>query len=134
MSEPLWLTVRDVVNLHSEQLAIFGGPAGIRDLGLLESAITRPINRWHYGERDIAELAAQYAFGIVRNHPFVDGNKRAAFAACMVFLRLNGVAFAPDHAEATAAFLGLAAGEIDDSGLAQWIRDRSKGTSESPRA
>ena len=102
---PSWLTTRDVINLHREQLALFGGPVGLRDEGLLASAISKPINRWAYGERDAAVLAAAYAFGIAKNRPFVDGNKRAAFAALMVFLRLNDVAFAPDPAVATAAVL-----------------------------
>ena len=123
MSEPIWLTVQDVAGLHSEQLAIFGGPAGIRDQGLLESALSRPVNRRNYGESDLAVLAAAYAFGIVKNHPFVDGNKRASFAALMVFLRINEIAFAPDIAVATAAVVALAAGEIDETGFARWIRD-----------
>jgi death on curing protein len=124
MSEPKWLTVRDMVALHAEQLAIFGGPPGIRDAGLLESALDRPRNKWAYGERDLAALAAAYAFGLSRNHPFVDGNKRASFAALIVFLRLNGVRFAPTPTEAIAAMLALAAGEIGEDGLAQWVRDR----------
>ena len=123
MSEPVWLTVRDVVGLHSEQLAIFGGPAGLRDQGGLASALDRPINRWHYGEVDLAVLAAALAYGIAKNHPFVDGNKRAAFAALMIFLRINGVAFAPDPAIATAAVLALAASEIDEAAFARWIKD-----------
>ena len=126
MNEPIWLTVRDVVALHDEQLAIFGGPEGIRDLGLLESAVARPINRWNYGTSDMAELAASYAFGIAKNHPFVDGNKRAAFAALIVFLRLNGVPFAPEVGAATAAMIDLAAGEVAEEGLARWIRDTLK--------
>jgi death-on-curing protein len=123
MSDPIWLTVQDIVDLHSEQLAIFGGPPGLRDAGTLESALGRPINRWNYGESDLAALAASYAFGIARNHPFVDGNKRAAFLSMMVFLRLNGVNFAPDTGQATAAIIDLAAGEIDEAGLTRWIRD-----------
>lgn len=119
----MWLTVRDVVALHDEQLAIFGGPEGIRDEGLLESAVTRPINRWNYGTTNLSKLAAAYAFGIAKKHPFIDGNKRAAFAALIVFLRLNGVPFAPDVGAATAAMLALAAGSITESELAQWIHD-----------
>ena len=119
----MWLTVRDVVALHDEQLAIFGGPEGIRDEGLLESAVTRPINRWNYGTTNLSMLAAAYAYGIAKNHPFIDGNKRAAFAALIVFLRLNGVPFAPDVGAATAAMLALAAGSITESELAQWIHD-----------
>jgi death-on-curing protein len=109
--------------MHSEQLALFGGPAGIRDVGLLESAINRPINQWHYGEADLARLAAAHAFGLARNHAFVDGNKRIAFQTMMVFLRLDGVAFAPKPPEATAIILALAAGEVEEEGLARWIRD-----------
>jgi death-on-curing protein len=123
MNEPLWLPVGLVQNIHSEQLALFGGPEGLRDLGLLESALSRPMNRFAYGERDMAALAAAYAFGIARNHPFIDGNKRVAFLAMMTFLRLNGVWFAPSEAMAAAAMVALAAGEIDEDGLTRWIRD-----------
>jgi death-on-curing protein len=121
MKEPLWLDVNIILDIHGEQLALFGGPEGVRDLGLLESALGRPPNR--YGETDLAELAAAYAVGIARNHPFVDGNKRAAFAAFIVFLGLNGIAYKVAPAEATAAILGLAAGEIDEPAFAHWVRD-----------
>ncbi|HEX9321892.1 MAG TPA: type II toxin-antitoxin system death-on-curing family toxin [Xanthobacteraceae bacterium] len=121
MNEPRWLTLHDIEDIHAEQLALFGGPAGIRDRGALESALGRPINRWHYENADMAQLAAAYAFGIARNHPFVDGNKRTAFAALMVFLRLNGISFAPPPPDATAAMMALAAGDIDEAGLARWI-------------
>lgn len=124
MNEPVWLDLRDVIDMHAEQLALFGGPDGIRDQGPLESALARPINRWHYGESDLAQLAAAYAFGLARNHPFVDGNKRIAFHALMVFLRLNGVLFRPEPAQATAIVLALAAGEVGEEGLAQWISDK----------
>lgn len=123
MSEPRWITKAQAVRMHAEQLAIFGGPAGLRDEGMLESALGRPQNKWALGEADLALLAAAYAFGIARNHPFVDGNKRAAFLVAMTFLRKNGIAFAPRPAEATVAMIGLAAGEIDESGLTRWIRD-----------
>jgi death on curing protein len=123
MSEPIWLEVDEVVDMHAEQLAIFGGPEGVRDRGLLESAILRPVNQWHYGQIDVAALAAAYAFGLARNHAFVDGNKRAAFHAMMVFLRGNGIPFAPDPAHATAVILALAAGEVNEEGLTRWIRD-----------
>lgn len=123
MSEPRWITLAQAIRIHAEQLATFGGPAGIRDEGLLESALARPQNKWTYGETDLAALAAAYAFGIARNHPFVDGNKRAAFMCSMVFLRKNGIAFAPVEAEATAAILALAAGEVEEEGLARWMRD-----------
>ena len=96
MSEPIWLDVDEVVDMHAEQLAIFGGPEGIRDRGLLESAVLRPVNQWHYGQTDMAALAAAYAFGLARNHAFVDGNERIAFHAMMVFLRGNDIPFAPE--------------------------------------
>ena len=93
MSEPEWLDTTIVLDVHAEQLALFGGADGIRDLGLLESALGRPLNKFAYGETDLAALAAAYAFGIARNHPFVDGNKRSRFASMIVFLGLNGIDF-----------------------------------------
>jgi death-on-curing protein len=123
MSEPIWLEVDEVIDMHAEQLARFGGPEGIRDRGLLESAILRPVNQWHYGQTDLAALAAAYAFGLARNHAFVDGNKRIAFHAMMVFLRGNDIAFAPDPGHATEIILSLAAGEVSEESLTRWIRD-----------
>jgi death-on-curing protein len=123
MSEPIWLEVDEIIDMHAEQLAIFGGPEGIRDHGLLESAVLRPVNQWHYGQTDLAALAAAYAFGLARNHAFVDGNKRIAFHAMMVFLRGNDIAFAPDPAHATEIILSLAAGEVSEESLTRWIRD-----------
>ena len=122
MSEPRWLTSEEIRVAHERQLVRFGGPAGLRDENALESALARPINRWRYEEADLASLAAAYAFGLARNHAFIDGNKRIAFVAMMLFLRLNGVRFAPDQAQATVAILGFAAGEIDGAGLTRWIR------------
>jgi death on curing protein len=123
MNEPTWLDVEIVIDLHSEQLALFGGPDGIRDLGMLESALGRPINKFTYGETDLAALAAAYGFGIARNHPFVDGNKRAAFGAIIVFLGLNDIDFMVPPESATAMILSLAAGEVNEEGLTRWIRD-----------
>ncbi|MEW6641639.1 MAG: type II toxin-antitoxin system death-on-curing family toxin [Pseudomonadota bacterium] len=124
MSEPIWLERDIVVDIHSEQLALFGGPDGIRDLGLLESALGRPLNKLVYGEAaDLAALAAAYTFGIVRNHPFVDGNKRTAFAAMIVFLGLNDIDFQVRPENATAMILAVAAGDVGEEGLARWIRD-----------
>jgi death-on-curing protein len=123
MNEPIWLDVTEVFDMHAEQLALFGGADGMRDQGMSESALARPKNRWHYGETDLAVLAAAYAFGLARNHPFVDGNKRAAFHALVVFLRMNDVDFRPDPAQATAMFLALAAGEVSEESLARWIKD-----------
>lgn len=123
MSEPVWVSPDLAIDIHSEQLALFGGPAGIRDKGLLESALARAPNKNAYGEDVLAALAAAYAYGVAKNHPFVDGNKRAAFACFIVFLGLNGVDFLVPEPEATAAILALAAGEVDEDGLTRWIRD-----------
>lgn len=123
MNEPIWLDVEIMIDLHAEQLALFGGPDGIRDQGMLESALGRPINKFTDGETDLAALAAAYAFGIARNHPFVDGNKRAAFGAIIVFLGLNDVDFLAPPESATAIILSLAAGEVNEEGLTRWIRD-----------
>src|SRR6201747_2026013 len=112
MSKPIWLDVDEVIDMHAEQLAIFGGPEDVRDRGLLESAILRPVNQWHYGQTDMVALAAAYALGLARNQAFVDGNKLIAFQAMMVFLRGNDIPFAPDPAHATAMILALAASEV----------------------
>jgi death-on-curing protein len=133
VSEPIWLDASIVLDVHAEQLALFGGADGVRDVGLLESALARPPNKFAYGETDLAVLAAAYAFGIVRNHPFIDGNKRAGFASIIVFLGLNGIDFDVSPGEATAMLLGLAAGEIGEDGLARWIADNMPGTSSRPR-
>jgi len=122
-TEPKWLTYEQVIAIHSRQLRRFGGAAGLRDDGLLRSAIERPINKWHYEQAGFAELAAAYAFGLAKNHAFVDGNKRIAFMSMMTFLRKNGVRFAPDQAHATKIILSLAAGEVSEESLARWIRD-----------
>ncbi|WP_132253869.1 type II toxin-antitoxin system death-on-curing family toxin [Methylobacterium segetis] len=123
MSEIVWLTSDLVQAIHAHQLKLFGGPPGLRDLGALESALGRPVNRAAYGEADLAELAAAYAFGLAKNHPFVDGNKRAALLALVTFLGLNEIDFVADEAEAVVMILGLAAGEVDETGLTRWIRD-----------
>ena len=120
---PVWLTAELVKAIHDRQLRLFGGPPGIRDEGALESALGRPVNRRAYQGADLAELAAAYAFGIARNHPFVDGNKRASLLAIITFLGLNGVDFIADEAEAVVMIRGVAAGEIDEEGLARWIGD-----------
>jgi death on curing protein len=121
--EPEWLTKDDVLRAHSRELQIFGGAPGVRDDGALESALGRPLNKWQYESAEFPELAAAYAFGIVRNHPFVDGNKRAGFISMIGFLLLNRIKFAPDPLEGAAIILGVAAGKIDEMGLACWIRD-----------
>jgi death-on-curing protein len=121
MNEPEWLELEIVLDFHAEQLALFGGADGMRDLALLESALSRPINKFAYGETDLAALAAAYGFGIARNHPFVDGNKRTAFASIVVFLGLNGIELDAPPEAATAVMLSLAAGEIGEDDLARWI-------------
>ena len=123
MSEPIWLDVDEVIDMHAEQLAIFGGPEGILHRGLLELAVLRSANQWNDGQTDRAALAAAYAFGLTRNHAFVDGNKRIAFHAMVVFLRVNDIPFAPDPAHATSIILSLAAGEVSEESLTRWIRD-----------
>lgn len=123
MTEPVWLTAELVIAIHEEQLREFGGPPGIRDRSMLESALDRPKNKWSYGETDLAALAAAYAFGIARNHPFVDGNKRASFLSIITFLGLNDIEFLADEAEAAVIIQDLAAGIVDEDGLRRWIRD-----------
>jgi death-on-curing protein len=123
MSEPEWLTGYMVVAIHDEQLAIHGGSSGLRDAGLLESAIGRPRNKWAYESAELAELAAAYGYGIARNHPFVDGNKRTALLAIFTFLGINGIEFIVPEAEAVAMMLSLAAGEVSEESLAHWTRD-----------
>lgn len=125
MNEPEWLDIELVLDFHAEQLALFGGADGIRDRGLLESALARP-NKFAYGETETAARAAAYGFGIARNHAFVDGNKRTALASMIVFLGLNGIDLDATQEEATAIVLGLAAGEIPEEVLANWIADHMK--------
>lgn len=121
MSEPVWLDKAIVIDVHAEQLSLFRGPEGLRDEGLLESALARPRNKFAYGETGLANLAAGYAFGIARNPPFVEGNKRSAFAAMIVFLGLNGYQLRTTPAEATAMILTLAAGELSEEALGHWL-------------
>lgn len=121
--EPLWITYEQAVAIHARQLRRFGGAPGLRDEGMLRSALERPINKWSYEQAPLRELAAAYAFGLAKNHAFVDGNKRIAFMAMMTFLHRNGVAFAPDPAQATTIILSLAAGEVSEASLTRWIRD-----------
>ena len=121
--EPLWITYEQAVAIHGEQLRRFGGASGLRDEGMLRSALERPVNKWTYEQAPLAELAAAYAFGLAKNHAFVDGNKRIAFMAMITFLHKNGVPFEPDPAQATVIILALAAGEVSEESLTRWIRD-----------
>ena len=127
MTEPIWLPVELVIAFHDEQLREFGGPEGIRERGMLESALSQAQNKWSYGEKDLAALSAAYAFGIARNHAFVDGNKRAALLSIVTFLGLNDIDFVANEAEAVVIIRDLAAGEIDEEGLTRWIRDNWPG-------
>lgn len=120
---PAWVSYDQVVAMHSRQLRRFGGAPGLRDDGMLRSALERPTNKWHYEQAELAELAASYAFGLATNHAFVDGNKRIAFIAMVTFLRKNGVRFSPDQAQATAMTLALAAAEVSEESLARWLGD-----------
>jgi death-on-curing protein len=121
---PVWLTLELVTAIHARHLDEFGGASGIRDLALLRSALDRPRNKLAYDTAPMAALAASYAFGIVKNHPFADGNKRTAFLAMMAFLGLNGVDFDAPDAEVIVVFRMLAAGEMSEEALALWISDR----------
>ena len=127
MKEPDWFTYEQAVAAHSLQLRRYGGAAGLRDEGVLRSALERPVNKWHYDKAELPELAAAYAFGIAKNHAFVDGNKRIAFIAMVAFLRKNGVVFKPDQGQSTAIILAVAAGEVSEGSLARWIRDNWPG-------
>ena len=129
MNEPVWLDRQSVILLQAESLAQHGGSSGIRDAGLLDSALTRPVNKWNYNpEADLAELAAAYGFGLARNHPFVDGNKRIAFIATALFLRLNGYRLSSDTLDEIQTMLSLAAGELSEEDFAVWIRNHTKST------
>ena len=126
-TEPKWLTVEMVLGFHDEQMALFGGGEGIRDPGLLESGLARVANRHHYDPAStVFELAAAYGFGIIKNHPFIDGNKRAGLISMHVFLALNGWDFTPDKVEAVQIILSLAAGDMEEDELALWIKTNSR--------
>jgi len=122
MSAWRWIDKRALLLLHDESLAEHGGAAGLRDEGLLESALARPLHRESYSKPDLADLAAAYGVGLAKNHPFVDGNKRAAFLAVGVFLALNGQRLVATQAEATLTMLGVASGELEEAPFAAWIR------------
>ena len=121
--EPVWIQPEVVLAVHDRQLAEHGGGIGVRDAGLIDSALARPRNRWEYGEDDLVALAAAHAFGIVRNHPFVDGNKRTGWILARLFLRLNGLDIAFDELTAIRTVETLAAGELSEEELADWLRD-----------
>ena len=120
----IWIDPAVILAVHDEQLAEHGGAAGLRDAGLLDSALARPRNLAQYAEPDVAALAAAYAFGLARNHPFVDGNKRSAFVATEMFLHLNGWQLDASDAECVLVMLSLAAGDIDEPTFTAWLRER----------
>lgn len=126
MKNWIWLDVTDVTAYHAEQIAEHGGSEGLRDRGLLESALARPLNLAAYGKPTVFELAAAYAFGIAKNHSFVDGNKRLAFVASVTFLELNGWKFVATEEDAAIAFLGLAGGKVTEQDLSRWLEARSR--------
>lgn len=121
--EPTWLDRPILEALHADQIMEHGGSLGIRDEGLLESALARPQQKWHYEPRtDLATLAAAYAFGVAKNHPFIDGNKRAALVSAYTFLAVNGFELEAPEPEAMTVILGTADGSISEEDLASWIR------------
>jgi death-on-curing protein len=121
-----WIDRQALLLLHDESLAEHGGSSGLRDAVLFDSALARPLNLVAYGNPDFADLAAAYGVGLAKNHPFVDGNKRAAFLSVGLFLFMNGYRLTAGQAEATVVMLDVAAGDIDESGFAHWIRDNSQ--------
>ena len=128
MADPVWVRHDVVLGIHQRQLAEHGGHPGIRDEGLLSSALARPSNLLAYAVQtpDLAALAAAYAFGIIKNHPFVDGNKRTAFVVCRTFLKLNGCDIEASSEDKYVVFLRLASGELTEEGLTDWIRNRAR--------
>ena len=122
----VWLSRQTILAIHDEQLAEHGGAVGVRDEGLLESALARPLNRASYGDPDMAELAALYAIAIARNHPFVDGNKRTAYVALESFLELNGCEFPVSDRDAVIATLALASSAMSDDEFTAWVRNNTR--------
>ncbi len=124
MKEPIWLIKSVVLAVHNMMISRFGGADGVRDEGLLESALARPSNIYRYDRHaEITQLAAAYAGGIIQNHPFVDGNKRTGFMAAYMFLDLNGSTLVADEVSATAMTLSLAASEIEETDYSRWLAD-----------
>ena len=126
MKEPVWVLREVVLMLHEQSLAQFGGLAGIRDENLLDSALGKPVNLFLYGKPTVFELAASYGFGLIKNHPFNDGNKRTGFIVAIVFLELNGYQFRAGEVDATVRTLALAAGEMTEKGYAEWLKANAR--------
>lgn len=121
----VWIDAQVLLAVHDEQLAEHGGGSGVRDAGLFDSALARPVNLAAYGEPDFADLAASYGFGLAKNHPFVDGNKRTAFVAVELFLALNGYQLQANDMDCVMTMLALAAGELEEADFAAWLRQNS---------
>ena len=126
MKRPVWVLRSTVLALQERLLAEFGGAAGIRDANLLDSALARPEHLYAYGKPSIFQLAASYAFGLVRNHAFVDGNKRIGFSTAILFLEINGHRFTATEADAAITTLAIAAGEVDERGYAEWLKRNTR--------
>jgi len=126
MKEPIWVLREVVLIAHEQSLAEFGGAAGIRDEGLLDSALSKPENLFAYGTPSVFELAASYGLGLVKNHSFIDGNKRIGFMVAVVFLQLNGWRLEASEVDATLRTLALAAGELSEAEFAEWLRAHSR--------
>jgi death-on-curing protein len=126
MKTPVWVLRDTVLLLHEQLLAEFGGLAGIRDEGMLDSALGKPENLFACGKPTLFDLAASYGFGLIKNHPFIDGNKRVAFVTAVIFLELNGYKFQASEADAAVRTLALAAGELTESAYADWLKANSR--------
>jgi len=126
MKEPVWVFREVVFMLHEQSLAQFGGLAGVRDEGLLDSALGKPLNLFAYGKPTLFDLAASYGYGIVKNHPFIDGNKRTGFIVAVTFLELNGRRFAASEVDATVCTLALATGEMSEAAYSAWLKANTK--------
>jgi death on curing protein len=126
VKEPAWVLREVVLILHEQSLAQFGGAAGVRDEGLLDSALGKPHNLFAYGKPSLFDLAASYAFGLVKNHPFIDGNKRVGFVVALLFLELNGYRFQATEVDAAMRTLALAAGEMKEAAYSEWLKANSK--------
>lgn len=123
---PLWIGEREVLAIHGRLLALHGGAGGLRDQGLLESALARPRQHRAYASVDVIDLAAIYTAGMIRNHPFIDGNKRTGFVVGVLFLELNGFRFIASEEDATQTVLALASGTISEASYAAWLRENTR--------
>ena len=134
MKEPYWFTEEEVLALHDLMLAHYGGASGVRDLSMLSSALARPRQLFNYGAPSLAAMAAAHAFGVVRNHPFVDGNKRTGFMLAAGFIERNGGTFVAPEAEAVIHTLALAAGQATEADYARWLADATRLPKRAPRS